>query len=89
MTPFLPFIPHLGCAGLFYGGLVSETSVVSTMMMSFGTMAVISVAWCVCNECWTTPLGISITERFCSLRLLAAQLFVLVRALHKFCRAGP
>jgi Amt family ammonium transporter len=30
---------------VFAGGLVSETAVVSTMMMSFGTMAVVSVIW--------------------------------------------
>lgn len=31
--------------GLFYGGFVSEKAIVNTMMLSFGTMAVVSVLW--------------------------------------------
>jgi Amt family ammonium transporter len=36
MTPGLAF---------FYGGFVSEKAIVNTMMLSFGTMAVVSVLW--------------------------------------------
>lgn len=36
MTPGLAF---------FYGGMVGQNSVVSTMMLSFGTMGVVTILW--------------------------------------------
>ena len=33
----------------FYGGLVSEKAVISTMMLSFGCMAVVTVLWGLCG----------------------------------------
>ena len=38
MTPGVAF---------FYGGLSNEASVVTTMMLSFGTMAIVTILWCV------------------------------------------
>jgi len=44
MTPGLAF---------FYGGLVNETSVVAALMLSFGTMGVVSLVHCmVVGRCY-------------------------------------
>lgn len=35
--------------GLFYGGLVSDRAVINTIMLSFGTIAVVSLLWALCG----------------------------------------
>jgi Amt family ammonium transporter len=46
---------------LFYGGLVRKKNVLSTMMQSFGMMAIISVMWALCSYSLAFGAGTSFT----------------------------